>query len=522
MLDRLAAGARFAWRLPGFLARPIDRASARAMVRAQLERRSHAFLRVLERAVFARPASVHARLFAHAGIALADVRGLVARDGLEGALAALHDAGVYTSLDEVKGRRPLRRGSLEIATTPRDFDNPLVAAAYEARSGGSRSAGTRVLIDLELLAYEAAHQSLFAGAFGLDGCVAAQWRPVPPGIAGVNNALRSARIGQPLVRWFSQTEPARVRSADAMLLRYLVLVGGRRAAVPAPQHVPVEDAATVARWVAEVRARGGRPLLDSTASGLVRVATAARAAGLDVAGAMLRSGGEPFTPARAAAVRAVGAVALPRYSMAEVGVMGVGCARPRAVDEVHLLTDKLAFVQRERRVAADGRAVRALSVTTLLAASPKLLINAEIDDYGVLDRHRCGCTWDGLGLTTHLHTIRSVEKLTSEGMSFLGVELIQLVEEVLPARFGGDATAYQLVEREQDGLTVVDLRVDPAVGALDEAALVADALAHLAAISAAHRMMVEAWRQAGTLRVVRAAPIVTAAAKVLPLHVLRP
>ena len=235
---------------------------------------------------------------------------------------------------------------------------------------------------------------------------------------------------------------------------------------------------------------------------------------------MLRSGGEPLTTARAEALRAVGAIALPRYSMAEVGMMGVGCARPREADEVHLLSDKLAFVQRERRVAADGRAVGGLSITTLLAASPKLLLNAEIGDYGVLDEHGCGCPWERLGLGIHLHTIRSFEKLTSEGMSFLGTALIRLVEEVLPARFGGDATSYQLVEQECDGLTAVELRVDPAVGALDEAAVVAAALAHLGSISPSHRMMAESWRQARTLRVVRAEPLATAAAKILPLHVL--
>jgi len=522
VLDRLVAGARFARRLPGFLAQPLEREAARTLVRSQLAERAERFLALLERAVLARPTSLYGRLFAHAGIGRDDVRALVARVGLEAALETLHTAGVHVTLEEVKGRRPVRRGSLEIAATQRDFDNPLVAATYEARSGGSRSAGTRVLIDLDLLGYEAAHQSLFAETFALDQCVAAQWRPVPPGVAGVNNALRSARIGQPLARWFSQSDPAHAGVADAMLLRLLVLAGRRDAAIPSPRYVPVGEAATVARWLADVRASGRRALLDSTASGLVRVCTAAAKAGLDVSGTMLRSGGEPFTPARAAAVQAVGAVALPRYSMAEAGVMGVGCAHPRAVDEVHLLSDKLAFVARERPVAADGRTVRALSITTLLAASPKLLINAEIDDYGELDEHRCGCPWEALGLTTHLYGIRSVEKLTSEGMSFLGGELIRLLEEVLPARFGGDATSYQLIERERDGLTVVEMRVDPAVGPLDEQAVLAAALGHLSTISAAHRMMAESWREAGTLHVVRAAPVATASAKILPLHVERP
>jgi hypothetical protein len=520
MLRRLRAGARFARRLPAFLASTLDADGARALIAAQLAQRDAIFLRMLERAVLARPTSLYARLCAHAGVTLADVARLLERDGLEGALVQLRAAGVWVSLEELKGRRPLRRGSLEIATRAEDFDNPLLAPAYTASSGGSRGAGTRVLVDLDLLAYEAAHQALFAERFDLGGCVAAQWRPVPPGIAGINNALRSARIGQPLMRWFSQSDPRQAEPADALLLRVLVHTARRHGGViPAPEHVPVEDARAVARWLADVVAGGAVPLLDSTASGLVRVCAAARDARLDVTGARLRFGGEPLTEARAAVLADVGAIALARYSMAEVGVMGVACARPRAVDEVHLLSDKLAFVQHERAVGVDGRTVGALCLTTLLPASPKLLINAEIDDYGVLDEHRCGCPLETLGLVRHLHTIRSFDKLTSEGMSFLGADLLQLIEVVLPARFGGDATRWQLVEEERDGLAVVELRVHPDLGPVDDARVVATALEHLGRVSPAHRMMAEAWRQAGTLRVVRAAPIATAAAKILPLHV---
>jgi hypothetical protein len=520
MLRRTRAALRFARRLPGFLSQTLGAAEARALVTARLAQRPAALLRILADAVFARPQSVYARLFANAGIALGDVAELVARSGVEVALERLHDAGVFVTLEEVKGRRVLRRGSLEIAVRAEDFDNPLLAASYEARSGGSRRAGTRVLVDLDLLAYEAAHQALYAEVRGLEGRVAAQWRPVPPGVAGINNALRSARIGQPLECWFSQTDPARAARSDAWLLRYLVHAGRGRT-IPAPEHVPVDEAETVARWIAEVRARGRTALLDSATSGLVRVCTAAAAAGLDISGTALRFGGEPLTAARAAVLRDAGALALARYSMAEVGMMGVGCARPRAIDEVHLLSDKLAFIQRDRTVAADGRTVGALSITTLLPASPKILLNAEIDDYGVLDEHRCGCGFEDLGLRWHLHTIRSFEKLTSEGMSFLGADLLRLVENVLPARFGGDATRYQIVEEDRAGLPAVEIRVHPSVGAVDEDELVATALGALAAISPTHRMMAESWQRAETLRVVRAPPLVTAGAKILPLHVRR-
>ncbi len=95
----------------------------------------------------------------------------------------------------------------------------------------------------------------------------------------------------------------------------------------------------------------------------------------------------------------------------------------------------------------------ALLFTTLLPTSAKVLLNFESDDYGViLTERECGCPIGELGFERHLHTIRSYEKLTSEGMNFVGGDLLRLVEEVLPSRFGGGPPDYQLVEEEVDGL----------------------------------------------------------------------
>jgi hypothetical protein len=42
----------------------------------------------------------------------------------------------------------------------------------------------------------------------------------------------------------------------------------------------------------------------------------------------------------------------------------------------------------------------------------------------------------------------------------------------------------------------------------------------LATRSAAHKMMADRWREARTLRVLRAEPVVTMVGKTLPLHIL--
>jgi hypothetical protein len=95
------------------------------------------------------------------------------------------------------------------------------------------------------------------------------------------------------------------------------------------------------------------------------------------------------------------------------------------------------------------------------------MLNVESGDFALGSRRECGCGALPASFSRHLHTIRSYEKLTSEGMSFLGGDLISLVEQVLPARFGGGPTDYQFVEREEGGLSKVSLRVGQGVGKLD-------------------------------------------------------
>jgi hypothetical protein len=191
-----------------------------------------------------------------------------------------------------------------------------------------------------------------------------------------------------------------------------------------------------------------------------------------------------------------------------------------ALDEVHLLRDKLAVIQHDRPVEG-GLEVGALFYTTLLGSSPKLMLNADVGDYGTLHEQRCGCPFEQIGMGQHLRDIRSYDKLTSEGMTFAGDDFLHLIEEVLPERFGGRPTDYQFVEQEEAGLSKVSLVVSPRVPRLDEAQLTAVVLAELTAASAAAAMMAERWRQGRTLRVVRAEPYSTHAAKVLPLHVTR-
>lgn len=513
---------RYLLGLRPFLRERVTVDVARRRIRAQLDDRPGAFLSVLERAVYGQPASPYGALLRHADVELGDVRRLVADRGVEGALGALLDAGVRVSLDEFKGRRPIVRPGLEVPTTAQSFDNPLLARHFQARTGGSRGVRRRLIIDLDLLSHEAGYHVLFYDAFDLADRPFALWRAAPPAASGMKNALYQAKVGRRVGAWFTPSRLGEGPAGAASAAMTLATVAASRAwaahPIPRPRHTPLAEAATVARWLADRRAEGAPAVLDTNVSAAIRVLRAAGEAGLDVRGTFFRLGGEPYTEAREAIFGEAGCQATCHYSLSEIGRLGVACRSPEAVDEVHVMTDKVAVLQRPREVG--GTTVGALLLTTILPSVPKLLLNVEIDDYGNLSERDCGCPLGDLGLGLHLDGIRSYEKLTSEGIQFLGSDLIALVDEVLPARFGGAPTDYQIVEEEEGGLPRVAVVASPDVGPLDEGDVVATVLAFLSGHrDGGTRLGSEVWRDGRTLRLVRRTPHATATNKVLALHV---
>jgi hypothetical protein len=521
----LRAFAGYARRLPGFLARGVEFEESRTWLERALGAREANFLQVVERLAAAHEPSPYRMLLEHAGVEFGDVVRLVRDEGLEGALTRLFDAGVHVTQEEFKGRRPLERPGLSAELRAEDFDNPLLGATVSGTTGASRGSGTRVLLDLDLLEYRVAYDWLTAAAHGdVDGRPVAIWRPVPPGLAGLNTALLLAKRGIRIERWFAQNGFAPRRgSVRAFSMTGYTILASRvwGTPIPVPEDTPVHEAGKVARWLAEKRAQGTPALLNASASSCVRVCLAASDLGLEIAGTVFRVGGEPFTEGKARVLRESGCCALVHYGMTEIGRIGMPCASPRALDDVHLASDRLAVIQRERILGSGVGSVGAFYLTTLHPRSPKLMINTESGDYGTLEDRECGCAIGKLGLSRHLHSIRSYEKLTSEGMQFLGDELVSVLEVTLPARFGGSASDYQLVEQEVDGLPRVHLVVSPRVGALDEKQVIACFLRALATGPEYRRMMAGIWRQAKTLQVVRREPYATPSAKILPLHVLK-
>jgi len=269
----------------------------------------------------------------------------------------------------------------------------------------------------------------------------------------------------------------------------------------------------------QVLASGATPYISAAASAGVRLCQAATATGIDLDGAQIGIGGEPITASRLRVIQAAGAECVSFYSTAETGSIAYGCSHADHTDEVHLFHDLWALVQ--PGTSTDAIPVfppNALLITSLGPRPRLTLLNASLGDAGTLTTRDCECPLHQLGWTTHLHTIRSYEKLTAGGMTFLGTDVVSVLEEVLPAQFGGGPTDYQLIEDESaDGEPLIRLLVHPRLGPLDEQEVARALLAAIGHGSGAQRVMGLMWREAGLVHVERIEPHANYAGKVLHL-----
>jgi hypothetical protein len=521
-LTDLANFARLASGLKAFLRTPVSRDAAHALIRRRLDERDARFLAMVDRAIFGLPSSPYRRLLALARCERGDLRQLVRSRGLDDALRALRAEGVYVTFEEFKGRQPIVRSGETIPVKTSDFGNPFLTHHFWTETGGSTGRGTRVSTDLAWLADLAPYRLVAYEAHGLTGAPKALWGGLLPAAAAINSLLMSAATGDFPRQWFTPIAASDLTSSlKYPLATYSIVAIGRLHGVPLPwpRHVPLERADMVARWAADAVAREGRCHVATSSSMALRVCLAAEADGLDLTGATFSGGSEPMTAAKAAGIRRVGARAWPSYFATEAGAIGMSCGHPADDNDQHLLADGVALVQHPRTVPGTSAVVEAFNITTLLPTSPLIMLNVELDDYGVVERRSCGCVFEALGFTHHIRHIRSYRKLTGEGVTLVGSEMERILEEVLPARFGGTPLDYQISEAEDaEGLTRLRLVVSPRVPGVVDEELIGVVLGALAKGGAAADHARATWARAGTLTVVRAEPVWTDRGKLLPLH----
>lgn len=517
MASYAAMGIRLGWDLPTFLRRPLDVHAARARVLAERARREERFLDLVDRAVYRHPRSPYGRLLSHAGCEPGDLHTLVRQEGLDGALNRLADAGVCVTFDEFKGRKEAVRGSARFSFSDRDFDNPLCRVPhYVDYTGGSSGRPIPVRRTLDVLEDVAAMVAVAFEAHGISQPRHLFWRGGSPSLAIIH-----LKVGATVERWIYPVRPWPWLSRFGLLyVGGLVRLAG--CTMPWPQYGDLQKPEPVAHWLASHQSADGAIVVSCTISSAVRVAAAAVSLGRRLDDVKFYVYGEPLSARRRSAIEASGARVVLNYSSNEFPAIGIGCPVPGAPDDVHVMAHLYAVVERERELFAGGPPVDTLMFTTLSPATGKIAINVEIGDSGRLEERDCGCGLAALGLTTHLSEIRSFEKLSTEGTTFIRSRLVQILEETLPARFGGKPVDYQLVEEEiDDGATRLVLRIDPAVGPLDEEAARATLLGELRRgdpYSAFHVGLIE---RADAIVVQRRVPLATAAGKVLPFQLQR-
>ncbi|HEY7090441.1 MAG TPA: hypothetical protein VH518_20255 [Tepidisphaeraceae bacterium] len=508
--------ARFAVGTRKYLRQPMTIHEATAFIKAQMQDRDRAFLHILEHAVYAHPRSPYLKLLQAAGCELGDVRKMAQQDGIDETLRKLCDAGVYVTFDEFKGRSSAVRGSQTFSFHDADFDNPLFGAHFRGTTGGTRGRAATVHFNLDHIGQMTPHWAAWFEAHQWWGRPIVAWTTIFAAVA--NGLIRYRKLGAKFVKWFSLGSGGTLR--DRMTANALIRTLQWSAGFPATQYVPLSRADVVADYVVGLLRDGQKPLVNTSASAAARVSLAAQQRGQSLRDVSFLLRGEPLTAARRAAIEASGAAAVQTYGSAEGGTVGSQCACPGVADDIHVYRDAFVALTRPLQIS-EGYDVPALLLTSLRSASPKIMLNTEIGDYATSETRACGCFFDQLGYTQHLHTVRSFQKLTGEGVTFVAADLYPLIEDTLPRRFGGGITDYQLVE-EQDasGLPRYTLYVSPGVGALDESAVVKFFCDELAGMKGSYRHMMALWAQGDVLKVKRQPPVPSGRGKILPFRTL--
>lgn len=517
--------AQFPFALRRFLKHKLTLEAAQRIVRERMVHREENLLRIIAQNIYNVPRSPYLALLKHAGCEFGDLQELVKQKGVEGALRDLRAAGVYVAFEEFKGRKPIVRNGLQLQVTARDFDNPFARRDFTLPTGGSTGRASSVGVDLDHIAATAPNQLITLAAQGLLNVPNVIWYGILPDFTP-SKLLAQVYMDQVPEAWFSHigwrdsNSWVKYDVAMSYILFWMRVFGAK---IRLPRVVRVSDAQTIAHAVAAILKTHGQCFLSTQISRAVRVAVAAQEAGLDFTGVTIRGGGEPITPGKVHAIERSGARYLSNYSATDTGgALASACAQPADASDVHLFKDKFALITFPHQVASFGVTVPAFNVTTLLPTAPKLMLNVEIDDYGIVEERRCGCALESYGYTTHLRDIRSYGKLTGEGVTLIGNELVHILDQVLPARFGGSPLDYQWIEEEDGhGLTRLSLIISPRVSLDDERAVIECVLKTLRESSAGADAARMVWQHAETIQIKRMEPIWSGRGKLMPLHLDR-
>jgi len=490
------------------------------VIRRQLRNRASHFLDIVRQTVFANPQNPYFELFRQAGCTFADLEQAMDADGLEPTLTALHRQGVYITHDEFRGKTPIVRSGRSISSSPERFINPLARGRIVSTSSGSRGKRIRSPLSTQLRLYREAQTGLRLKELGLAGRIHLEVKPILPSMTGLGSCLWAKRLGRGVEKWFtvggSLQNSGHYRGATRFMVLASNLMGG---GVPFPDFLPPNDFSPVAACIARFRKKGLPCFVSAFTSPAVRIAAAALEKGLDIRGTVFLVAGEALTDAKRLAIEKAGAEVFNSYPISEMGLMGHACRHMKTGNRVHLFKDSLAVISYPRKAPFTDVEVHSFLCTTLLPFSSYVLINAEAEDCGIIEPASCDCLFSRIGFTEQLRDIGSFGKLTGQGMTLVGTDVVRILEERLPSLLGGVPGDYQLVEHEGAAQTQLTLRVSPRIETPSTERIrecfLQEIRKHYGGALAA-RM----WEHAEGLRVVIEEPFATNTGKIPSLHLL--
>ncbi len=431
-------------------------------IRRYIENREDNFLGMAHKVLSLRD-HPYAQIFATAGCTYADLETEVRKNGLENTLEALLREGVYLTLDEFRCTSEIVRGGRHIPAKLTDWDNAAGKGPLQAFSSGS-SGGPKLRTSLSLQASEfgMAGMRLLNDEFGVQQRPSVIVGAILPGNVGIAGCTTVLRLGGVPERWFalggSIRENGHYRALTAAMVTRLRIAGAK---VPYPTYLEADDFSPVAEYIARRKKEGVLMTLGGFVSSVARVAGAALDLGLDISGTFSMVSGESLTDVKRALIESAGIEVYPIYGASDFGGIGMPCRHMNSGDCVHVSRASIALVSRAIENPYGEEEINSLHVSALLPFAPRVLINVEIGDTGVIEPATCDCELSRMGYTLQVRDIAAFSKVCGQGVTIHAQEMVRLLEEALPARFGGRPGDYQLLEIEGKGQTEMVLRVHP-------------------------------------------------------------
>jgi hypothetical protein len=520
--ENLIAALRFCSGFSAYLREKIDLDKIPGLLEARMRSRQENFLTLVRRGIFENKKSPYLPLLESARLSYSEIERFVEKEGIEGTLQTLKNEGVYFSIEEFRGKYPVVRRGKTFTVQEKDFDNPFASRSYEFRSGGTRSVGRSIFLDFEYLSQQALNGGIMFQAWQLPAPLI-NVRPAMTYNAGMLWTLWLSKFGIFPIQWFSLVDeshvPVSLRTRIGLAyMRHMGLFGRER--VPGPQFVGMENISRVVLFFERTLKQHKECTVSASVSWALRLCLSAKKQGVDLSGLVFFGGGEPLTAKKKEQIESAGARFVVHYAFSEIGTVAGLCKNAAHIDDMHLYEDVSAVLTHKRD--ARNISVDAFLFTTILPSAPKILLNVENGDYGMMEQRVCGCPLEKIGYRRHCWNIRSFEKLTGEGTAFYGMDLDRIVGDVLPQKFGGTCLDYQLMEQENEqGFTKVFIVASPSLGAIDEQELVQTFLYELKKGNESQRAMAETWAQGRTVGVLRKNPVFTRAGKFFPLYLTK-